>query len=63
MARLVRLTEVHTNDGYAWGTPRWLRNQIAAGKLSSYKVGGLVLIDLDDLDHEVEAGRRDAIAS
>lgn len=60
--RLVRLVQVEQNPGYTWATTRWLRRQVYEGTLPSVKVAGSVLIDLDDLDAMVEAGRRQGAA-
>jgi hypothetical protein len=43
-----------------WANERWLRRQIYEGVLGCYKVAGRVLIDLQELDGLVEAGRREA---
>ena len=48
--RLTRLTHVPNEPGYAWATVRWLRRQVYEGNLPSHRVGGYVLVDLDDLD-------------
>ncbi len=56
--RLTKLATVESTPGYAWASVRWLRRQIYEGQLPSHKVGGIVLVDLDDLDALVDAGRR-----
>jgi hypothetical protein len=58
--RLHPLTEIEHLPGYEWATTRWLRRQVFERKLTHYKVSGRVLVDLDDLDRYVQAGRRDA---
>ena len=57
--RLRPLTEVQQEPGYEWATPRWLRRQVYECRLPNHKVGGRILIDLDDLDAAIEAGRRE----
>lgn len=57
--RLHRLTDVSGLPDYGWATARWLRRQVYEGALPSHKVEGLLLLDLDDLDAMVEAGRRE----
>ena len=61
--RLTLLTDVHAVPGYDWATTRWLRRQVDVGTLPSYKVSGRVLVDLEDIDAMVEAGRREKRAS
>jgi excisionase family DNA binding protein len=56
--RLHPLTKVANDDAYSWATTRWLRRLIYERGLTYYKVGGKVLIDLNDLDRLVETGRR-----
>lgn len=46
-----------------WLTERWLRRMIYEGRIAYFKVGGKVLVDLDELDAYVEAGRREAKAA
>ncbi len=60
--RLYPLIECPNVPGYAWTSERWLRRQTYEGRLPCYKVAGKVLVDLDDLDAFIEAGRRDAVA-
>lgn len=59
MRRLVLVTKVHEQPGYAWTSTRWLRRLIYEGRLPSYKFGGRRLVDLDDVDAAVDAGRED----
>ncbi len=40
-----------------WATERYLRRLIAERRIPFHKVGGRVLVDLDDLDAYAEAGR------
>jgi hypothetical protein len=40
-----------------WASERWVKRQNDERRLGFYKVGGLVLIDLDELDALVERGR------
>ncbi len=40
-------------------TIRWLRRLIYEGRVPSYKLGGKVLVDLEEIDSYVEASRRD----
>ncbi|MGO8724411.1 MAG: hypothetical protein ACLQRM_17015 [Acidimicrobiales bacterium] len=40
-----------------WASERWVKRQNDERRLGFYKVGGLVLVDLDELDALVEAGR------
>lgn len=58
--RLRLSTEVESEPGYEWVTTRWLRRQIYEQRVVSYRVSGRVLIDLNDLDAMVDAGRREA---
>jgi hypothetical protein len=57
--RLTPITEVEKTPGYEWASTRWLRRQVYENHLPSHRVGGRVLIDLNDIDAEVEAGRRE----
>ena len=61
--RLTAITEVSEVPGYESFSLRFLRNLIYGNRLANYKVGGRVLIDLDDLDDLVASGRRDPIAT
>ncbi len=61
--RLKPVTQVPNQPGYEWATIRWLRRQIYENRLPSYKVEGLRLVDLDDLDAKVAAGREGAVAT
>lgn len=40
-------------------TQRWLRRAVAERRLGYFKLGGRVLIDLDELDTLIERGRVD----
>ena len=40
-----------------WASERWVKRQNDERRLGFYKVGGLVLIDLDELDAFAERGR------
>lgn len=42
-----------------WANVRVLRRWIYERRIGNYKVGGRVLIDLDELDEFAEAGRRE----
>jgi hypothetical protein len=42
-----------------WITERWLRRGVYRQTIPFHKIGGLVFIDLDDLDAIVEAGRHE----
>jgi excisionase family DNA binding protein len=56
---LVRLKDAV--DMRPWLTLRWLRRAVFERRVPYYKVGALVLIDLNELDAYVEAARVDAI--
>jgi excisionase family DNA binding protein len=43
-----------------WLNERYVRRLISERRIPFFKVGGKVLIDLEDLDRLVEAGRVDA---
>ncbi|MDZ7733982.1 MAG: hypothetical protein U5R31_13740 [Acidimicrobiia bacterium] len=58
--RLRPIAEIEREPGYEWATLRWLRRQVYEHRLTSYRVGSRVLIDLDDLDEMVLSGRRPA---
>lgn len=55
--QLVPLVEVPQHR--PWTTVRWLRRLVYERRIPFHKVGGRVLIDLDDLDAIAEAGRRE----
>jgi hypothetical protein len=57
-----RLTDVPKVEGYDWLTVRQLRRWVYERVIPSYRVGGFVILDLDDLDAMVAAGRRDPAA-
>ena len=59
--RLVPLTAVEREPGYAWASTRWLRRQTFERRLPFHKPNGRVLIDLDDLDAYAERGRVEAV--
>jgi hypothetical protein len=61
-AQLVRLIEVPAQPGYEWTSVAWLRKQVHLGALANWKVKGMVLIDLEEIDALVSAGRREATA-
>jgi hypothetical protein len=54
---LIRLTKVAEHR--PWATTRWLRNRVYGGTLPHYRIGGLVFIDLDELDELVLNSRID----
>lgn len=54
---LVFLKQAHQHR--AWATERFLRTLIANGQLARYRVGGRVLVDLDELDRLADRGRID----
>ncbi len=59
--RLRPLAEVEQEEGYEWATRRWLRRQVYEGKFPSTKIGGRVLVDLNDLDDALRRGRRTVV--
>lgn len=61
--RLVPRAKVREQLGYEWAAERWLVRQNSERRLPFHRVSGHVLIDLDDLDSFVEAGRVDAASS
>lgn len=46
---------------YGGLTPRHLRRLVHERRIASTRVGGIVLIDPDDIDRLLEAGRREAV--
>jgi hypothetical protein len=56
---LVRLRDAV--DLRPWLTVRWLRRAAFERRVPYYKVGALIVIDLEELDAYVEATRVDAI--
>lgn len=46
---------------YAGTTPRHIRRLIAERQLTSYRLGGKVLVSPDDIDSLLKAGRREAV--
>lgn len=61
--RLVCLTAVANEAGYAWANERWLRRQVAERRLPFTRALHRVLIDLGDLDAITEEGRVEAVAT
>ena len=55
-ANLVPLIDVPKHR--PWATVRWVRRMVYDERIGCYKVGGKVLVDLDELDAKVEQGRR-----
>jgi excisionase family DNA binding protein len=52
---LVFLKQAHEHR--PWATERFLRTLIANGQIARHRVGGRVLVDLDELDELAERGR------
>jgi excisionase family DNA binding protein len=46
----------------SWATERRIRRLVAEKRIPYYKVGGLVMIDVADLDAYAEAGRVEAVS-
>jgi hypothetical protein len=59
--RLHPLNRVADLDGYDWTNERWLRHMARTGRLGTYKVGGKLLVSLNELDELVVAGRREPV--
>lgn len=59
-ARWRPLTEVSSEPGYSWATARWLRTLIYDGhRLPHAKLGGRVMVDLNEIDDLIEQNRSD----
>lgn len=51
------VTQKQAAEASEWLTERYLHRIIADGRLPHYRVGGKVLVDLDEIDEFVKAGR------
>jgi len=63
VARRRRLAQIPHEPGYEFASVRWLRRGIAERRFAFAKCGGLLVVDLDDLDDYISSCRVEPPAS